>query len=393
MSANGISGLEFKRDRQDAKLELAATNRAASGRRNIADATQLPTRYGVASNDPDLIVDNPNPSGLIQGRPWLIAVDFQLTMRTTGDDETVTLPCEDDGVFNATIDWGDDTTSTITTFDDVDLSHVYATAGDHAITIVGTFPNIIFNNAADKLKLISVENLGFMGWTTMQSAFSGCSNMTSFKAGNTDTSAITGLVNTFNGCSGLTSMDLNNFDTSNVNNFGGTFRDCNSLTTLDLSSFNTSNVTSAGLMFAECTGLTSLNVSSFDTSNFSNMGAMFRNCSGLTTLDLSNFVTSSATSFTNMFSNCDGMTDIPGVENFNIEALNSTNDLDNFAGGVTLSPARYDALLINWDAQNPFDGMSPNFGNSTYTGGGTAAAARANLIATDGWTITDGGIA
>jgi hypothetical protein len=43
MSANGISGLEFKRDRQDAKLELAATNRTASGRRNIADATQLKT--------------------------------------------------------------------------------------------------------------------------------------------------------------------------------------------------------------------------------------------------------------------------------------------------------------------------------------------------------------
>ena len=60
---------------------------------------------------------------------------------------------------------------------------------------------------------------------------------------------------------------------------------------------------------------------------------------------------------------------------------------------VTLPTARYDALLINWDAQDPFDGMSAHFGYSQYTAGGAAAAARANLISTDGWTISDGGTA
>lgn len=34
MSANGISRLEFKRDRQEAKLALAATARAATSRRS-----------------------------------------------------------------------------------------------------------------------------------------------------------------------------------------------------------------------------------------------------------------------------------------------------------------------------------------------------------------------
>jgi hypothetical protein len=94
-----------------------------------------------------------------------------------------------------------------------------------------------------------------------------------------------------------------------------------------------------------------------------------------------------------MFDDCNSMTDIIGVEDFNIEGLDSTNALNSFTTDVTLSPARYDALLINWDAQDPFDGMAPDFGNSTYTAGGTAAAARANLISTDGWTITDGGTA
>ena len=77
MAANGISTLEFKRQRQDAKLALADADRAA---RNVVepgrypdvthDATQLPTRYGVGSNDAGDIVNNPNSGGLLLSRPW-----------------------------------------------------------------------------------------------------------------------------------------------------------------------------------------------------------------------------------------------------------------------------------------------------------------------------------
>jgi hypothetical protein len=70
MSANGISHLQFKRDRQDAKLALAATNRTASGRRATLNSTQLPTRYGIASNSPVGIIDIENAGGLVAGRPW-----------------------------------------------------------------------------------------------------------------------------------------------------------------------------------------------------------------------------------------------------------------------------------------------------------------------------------
>ena len=70
MAANGISTLPTKRARQDAALAAAAAKRAATGRRSTLDATQLPTRYGVGSNLPDDIVDNPNAGGLVTGRPW-----------------------------------------------------------------------------------------------------------------------------------------------------------------------------------------------------------------------------------------------------------------------------------------------------------------------------------
>jgi len=70
MAANGISTLQFKRDRQVAKLDLAAANRTASGRRDTYDLAQLPTVYAVDNNDTNDVVDNPNTGGLVTGRPW-----------------------------------------------------------------------------------------------------------------------------------------------------------------------------------------------------------------------------------------------------------------------------------------------------------------------------------
>ena len=74
MSANGISTLATKQARQQAKLDLAQANRQANGdtsavayrENNVYDITGLPTQY--VGND---IYNNPNPSGLLQGRPWV----------------------------------------------------------------------------------------------------------------------------------------------------------------------------------------------------------------------------------------------------------------------------------------------------------------------------------
>jgi len=68
---------------------------------------------------------------------------------------------------------------------------------------------------------------------------------------------------------------------------------------------------------------------------------------------------------------------------------------------ITLSTTNYDAILIYWEneLQTAFPngvGYTPTisitFGGSQYTGGGTAATARASLINNFNWTIIDGGI-
>lgn len=64
--ANIIGRLSTLQDRQEAKLNLAALDRAAAGNpRDTYDITELPTKY-VGNT----VVDNPHPTGLIEGRPW-----------------------------------------------------------------------------------------------------------------------------------------------------------------------------------------------------------------------------------------------------------------------------------------------------------------------------------
>jgi hypothetical protein len=54
-----------KEDRQIQKLDIAQVNRTRTGRPDTYDRDDLPTKY--AGN---AVTDNPNPGGLIDGRPW-----------------------------------------------------------------------------------------------------------------------------------------------------------------------------------------------------------------------------------------------------------------------------------------------------------------------------------
>ena len=287
---------------------------------------------------------------------------------TTVDGETLTIPTKYyfGNTFNAVVDWGDGTVETITTWNG--FSHVYAAAGDHTIIITGTFQNIYMNNnVAIRHKLKKVLNLGTVGWTNLDRAFHGCSNLTEFTAGTTDTSAITSMYYMFYLCSGLASADVYTLDTSSVQ---------------DLS-----------VMFHTCSSLTSLDVSSFDTANVTNMSAMFYNCPGLTSLDLSSFDTANVRNMTQMFGSCNALTSMVGVEDFIITGLDGTGDLDSFLTSGKMTTAQYDNLLIKWEAQaSGIPVMTPSFGTSKYTGGGAAEAAHDSLTDVYGWSIYDSGI-
>ncbi len=124
---------------------------------------------------------------------------------------------------------------------------------------------------------------------------------------------------------------------------------------------NLSNCSFLSLMFASAesigTGTANWN---WDTSNITAMEAMFADAFSFDE-DISSWNISNVISFLNMFS------------------------------GVTLSTTNYDALLVSWNAQNVQPSIPFTVGNSKYCSQ-AAQDARANLIAADMWTITDGGL-
>lgn len=65
-TGNIIADLPTLQDRQLAKLDLAALDRAADGNPyDVYDITQLPSQYIGNVSTP-----NPHPDGLLEGRPW-----------------------------------------------------------------------------------------------------------------------------------------------------------------------------------------------------------------------------------------------------------------------------------------------------------------------------------
>lgn len=250
---------------------------------------------------------------------------FIMRIGTTQANEVFALSCRNVGVFDAEINWGDGNFSTVTAYNDTNLSHTYSVAGDYIVRITGIFPSISFNRSVSGDKVKEVLQLGDVGWQDFYDGFEGCDNLTSFKTGITDTSAVTTTAFMFDLCSSLETIDLTGFDASNITSFDYMFRSCTSLTSLDLSGFNTSSLQSLRNTFNGCSALTSLDVSNFDTSKVTRMESMFNGCSSLTSLDVSSFDTSNVTNMGSMFGACTSLTslDLSNFNTSNVEYMNS----------------------------------------------------------------------
>lgn len=291
-----------------------------------------------------------------------LTTDFVSVWRTTGVTETITLPAT--GTNNFVIDWGDGSApETITT---ASPSHEYAVADDYTVRISGTCPKWFQNNAGDKDKLIRVLNLGVVGWTELNAAFHGCSNLIEFVVGGTDTSACTSMLSMMRDWPAIVSTpNLIGLDTSACVNMGAMMRDWTSV-------------------------ISPPDLTDFDTSVCTNMSYMLYGWSSMTSPpDLRNFDTSLCTNMTNMVRYWTSMGDIGdiGVELFDVAVV---VDLVNFAASNKFATATYDKILANWSAQTLQSAVSVHFGTSTYTD------STSRDVLTDppnSWVITDGGAA
>ena len=315
----------------------------------------------------------------------LFTVDTSLGLNlTVGFDSAYT--------YDATIDWGDGTSPFTVGPGAGTVTKPYGSVGTFQVRVSGTFaPEIRLNLNQN---IVSVENLGTLGYITLSSMFLDCQNLVSFNAGNTDTSSVTSLNGMFTDCVNLSSANVSTFNTSNVTNINLLFQGCSSLTTLELSNWDTSNVSKFIQAFSGCTNLQTLQLpDNFVTSNATNLTAAFRLCGSLGGLDISTWDTSNVTTMQSMVQGCGGINDLVGLEtNLNITGINVAFGLSFFANNLPDQGTDYNDLLIYWEANLPTTGLaqSPNF-NQNKVSTTLGNNARNSLINTYNWVITDGG--
>jgi len=344
-------------------------------------------------------------------------------------DLTITLPLPSGYNYNFTVDWGDGNTAEVTAHDDVDIDHTYGLAGDYTIKISGLIEAWSFPWTSDRGKIISVSELGHVGWRSLEATFKSCTNLGTVAGG--ETSNVTSMKQMFDSSANVT-PDTSTYNTSNVTDMSVMFRDTN-LADPDTSKWDTSKVTTMRQMFDDAGGANP-DTSNWDTSKVTDMYRMFYgttaepdtskwNTSSVTNMarmfymswadpDTSNWDTSSVTNMENMFYNAyNANPDVSGWDTSNVTDMgfmfayaeyanpdmsnwdfSSSNDVHMFVGNMSkpvgISTENYDNLLIQLDNTGGSN-LTINVDSVQYTSA-VSGTARANLVS-KGWTVTDGG--
>ena len=153
-------------------------------------------------------------------------------------------------------------------------------------------------------------------------------------------------------------QDIGGWNTLNVTDMANMFRNA-SIFNQDISGWNTGAVTLMNGMFRNADAFNQ-DIGGWNTINVTNMGSMFRDNNNAFDQDIGGWNISNVTNFANMFN------------------------------GSRLSVSNYNALLVGWNAQSLQPNESLHAGSSTFCSP-AAIAARANMMASDGWTFIDGG--
>jgi len=186
--------------------------------------------------------------------------DFKITVDTTvtaggSASDTFILPLQN-GATNMTVYWGDGNSDVITTYNQAELTHVYASSGTYQITLDGSFYGIRFAGTGDCRKLSSIDNWGNNQWGSMANAFQNCRNVVGNYTDNPDTSLVTTMNTAFRDCKVFNSpLDI---DTSNVTDMNNIFIS-SSLFNQDISGWDISSLTTASL---------ALQFTAFSTTNY-----------------------------------------------------------------------------------------------------------------------------
>ena len=276
---------------------------------------------------------------------------FITTWETTVPNETITIPVNDvSSVSIYVVDWGDNQSDSSV---NGSISHTYASAGTYSVRIFGVVPQIFFNNSGDKDKILSIEQWGNIEWESMESAFSGCSNLV---LNATDTPNLIDVTN-MNGMFFQASSFVDNggaigdWDVSSVVLMASLFQATpfNS----DINTWNMQSVEDIDDMFSQTTHFNQP-LNDWQFPNLTRLFGVFNQATAFNQ-DIGNWDVSSIESFGNMFQEATAFNQSLG--NWDISSATGLPNMLRFSG---LSPENYDATLIGWATLNAGETQIPS---------------------------------
>jgi len=203
----------------------------------------------------------------------------------------IRLPLTGSGIYNFMVYWGDNTSSSISSALQPEVTHSYATAGTYPITMSGYIKGFRFVNAGDRRKIINISQWGCLKLSANGSQFFGCDALT------------------LNNISDTPNLYTKGIDSISSASISAMFRSCSLLTTISrLDQWDTSQVSGMQQTFYQA-NIFNQNIGSWNTSNAINMANLF---SGPTTNithsfnnggsdSIKNWDTSKVTSFSQTF--------------------------------------------------------------------------------------------
>ncbi len=190
---------------------------------------------------------------------------------------SVTLPLVSGGTYNFIVDWGDNTTSEITSYADMDKEHLYETSGPFIIKMypraLTGFSRLQFSGPS-LLDIIDVSQWGANRWVSMSSMFKGCTNVQLTSVDAPDLSVVTSMASMFEGATNFTgNVSMNSWNLSNITSLYRTFYAASNFNS-PIGSWSTVNVTNMSSTFSFASDFNQY-IGNWNTSSVSNMDSMF----------------------------------------------------------------------------------------------------------------------
>ena len=186
----------------------------------------------------------------------------------------IKLPLLPNGKYNFIINWGDGTKTSITDWNQTEITHTYNEPGVYKIKIEGDIIGWSFNNEGDKLKIQEIHNWGSLMLGNEGGYFNGAQNLKITAKDILNLEGTTNMSKAFRSCQELTTIpNIEKWDLSKVTDMSEMFFAAKNFNQL-LNDWDVSSVTNMNYMFGYTDKFNQL-LNDWNVSQVKNFGAMF----------------------------------------------------------------------------------------------------------------------